>query len=422
MATPASRRRLILLGSIVAVAAVVDAQQRRWAPRNAGARLAAGDARYRASQASGRNIRVPAGIFAGRAGGFEYNGSFAGIKASEVAAVMCMGDSWQTGLNVGYGEHPGVRIKGLHDYRGASFACGDGGVVPGVRIETLGTLLRHFNPKLEGLSSGSHNSFEVNPCPSHRDKCGLNAAVDGASLLTNSNAAKAAKAGERNTTLLDEVTDLRTWIEAESPHLLRRWKVLSFMPSWGDQWWSKRDIGAIRASVREVLRALRDSLPRTYVNVLGVSERVSSLDDMLKQSLWCRTGNLLWKARAFLETHTVFNSAKGADEYARQINDVLREAVRDFDDGRRFVVRFRPVMLDFAFDHRLTDHMSCFHPNERLVQSLAWGLLQNMASRSPARQLRHLPAYTAPKPDKDEQALFDAFKKSAREAQDMIFY
>lgn len=251
--------------------------------------------------------------------------------------------------------------------------------------------------------------------------CGLNAAVDGASLLTNSNAARAAKSGEeRNMTLLDEASDLRAWIDSRYPHLRARWKVLSFLPSWGDQWWCARDIGRIRAAVRELLEYLRSALPYTYVNLLGVSENVHTLDEMIGKHTWCKIGVGMWKARAFFETHTVFNGAKGADEYARQINAELRLAARDFDDGRRFVVRFRPVLVGFGFDRRLTDPMSCFHPNEQLVEGLAYGLLQNMASRTPAEQLKRLPIYTAGTPPKAEREAFNGFKRRVRSARDAI--
>lgn len=246
-------------------------------------------------------------------------------------------------------------------------------------------------------------------CAVHSKQCGLNAAVDGTTLLPPDADTKA-NADERNTTLRDEVIDLHRWIKTEMPHLQRRWKVLTFVPSWGDQWWSPRDIVVIRKALLDLFRVMKELLPYTYVNVIGVSEHVSSLDEMVDSHLWCAAAIKLWKANAFLKSGVNFNSARGADEYAGQINQQLRQIVRDFDDGRTFVVRFRPIMIGFHFERRVMDALTCFHPNKELAESLAFGTLQNMISRRPGDQLARLPYYDA-QPDKHEKALFNEFRK-----------
>lgn len=131
----------------------------------------------------------------------------------------------------------------------------------------------------------------------------------------------------------------------------------------------------------------------TYVNLIAVSEHPSTIDEMLARDPWCQLRVTIWKAQAFLLQQTAFNTNAGADAYALRINDELREVAKLFDDGKRFIVRFRPVMLGFTFQRRLMERSTCFHPNALLVESLAFGVLQNMLTRSPAKQLRRLPTF-----------------------------
>lgn len=105
---------------------------------------------------------APPAALAGARGGAAWHPSFRGLNASDVGALLCMGDSWQTGLNVGFREFRSVQPS--VDYRGASWGCGDGVLEPGVRVETLGTLLRRLSPRLRGLSSGKHPFSEHHPC------------------------------------------------------------------------------------------------------------------------------------------------------------------------------------------------------------------------------------------------------------------
>lgn len=252
--------------------------------------------------------------------------------------------------------------------------------------------------------------------------CGLNAATDGASLLSNTNAHKAAGTHERNTTLMDEAMDLRRWIAHEHPELRTQWKVLTLMVSWGDMWWSERNTTLIRHKVRGLFNFMSVSLPYTYVNLVGVSERVSSLDDVQQLHAWCRMGIQVWKAQAFKREGTVFNSGEGADEYAAQINRELREVEAAFDgaggaDG--LVVRLQPFMLGMRFERRLMDSMTCFHPSLALVDAMAFGLLQNMAAPGREAQLRSLPVFSAP-PEPALARQDEAFRRAVAEATDLV--
>lgn len=128
--------------------------------------LAGGGAKPAAPVKPANSFIRPADTNAGASGGYPWTRGFRGINASQVAAVMCLGDSWQTGLNVGVGDGHYARV--MQDYRGGSWGCGDGVLTGGAKVETLGTILHRFNPKLAGLSSGTYMSFELNPCKVHR--------------------------------------------------------------------------------------------------------------------------------------------------------------------------------------------------------------------------------------------------------------
>lgn len=243
--------------------------------------------------------------------------------------------------------------------------------------------------------------------------CGLNAASDGATVLNSTN----------DLSLLRQAHELGGWVRAEYPQLLQRWKVLTVLPALGDQWWEPRDSGRVKAGLRAVLLALRAQLPYTYVNLMGVMEAASSLETMMQRNLWCRMGVTVWKTTHFLKEKTVFNPIDAsADAYARALNGAMRELAAEFDDGASFVVRFRPLLLGFSFDWRLTDALSCFHPNARLVPELAYGLVQNMLAPAPGAQLLSLPAYSAaPAALVSAKKRFDAFKRRVRNAKDLVF-
>lgn len=186
------------------------------------------------------------------------------------------------------------------------------------------------------------------------------------------------------------------------------------------QWWTERDIERIRAGLRELFSYLRDALPKTYVNLVSVTEHPSSLDQMMAEQPWCQLRVSLWKASNFMRHHTRFNKGAGADEYARQINHELHAIAREFGDGERFVIRVRTMMLELTFQRRLMEPTTCFHPSTILVGSLALGLLQNMVSQGPSMQLTRLPAYEEP-PDRQLALQVEQFRKHVLTAPDLVF-
>lgn len=151
----------------------------------------------------------------------------------------------------------------------------------------------------------------------------------------------------------------------------------------------------MRDGVHHVLAFLRSKLKKAYVNLLGVSDTPSSLDDVQKETMWCKLQVAGWKKKVRFETGIVFNEMDGADAFATELNRMLLAAAERFDDGRNFVVRYRPLLRGYAFQSRLSDPFTCFHPHRSFAQELGYGLLQNMASDS-MRQLATLPIYRPP--------------------------
>lgn len=312
---------------------------------------------------------------------------FVGINASSIAAIMCIGDSWMSGLNAAQFKHAWQVSAVAGDYRGGAWACGNGEVLPGpppLRVETLGTLLRRANPQLKGLSSGVTRMHS--PCfgLGGKHNCSLNLATDGAviggeytkQLLASKSRHLQSLA---RSTLVAQAAALARRIKKERPAWAHQWKVVTVLALWGDQWWSERSLPKMRDGVRQLLGRLRgDMAGMTYVNLLAVGDHPSSISRLQASDTWCATEMVLWKAKVRLMTGMPFNDPATGDPFAAQVNRLLVQLAEEFDDGISFVVRFQPLLRGFTFQKRLGDPFTCFHPTLELTAELAWGLLQNM--------------------------------------------
>lgn len=65
--------------------------------------------------------------------------------------------------------------------------------------------------------------------------------------------------------------------------------MLTLLASWGDQWWTPRDIKLLKAQLWKLLTFLKAQLPHTYVNLLALSDEPHTLEDVQAESMWCRT-------------------------------------------------------------------------------------------------------------------------------------
>lgn len=333
---------------------------------------------------------------------------FAGIKASNVSAVMCLGDSWQTGMNAADVTNLATAPLAVRDYRGGSFGCGSGFVTSDTshtttkEITTLGMLLKRFNPQLEGISKGT-TMFEV-PCDlfHQRAQCGLNAAMDGAALIGRKRLAASPlmvtkdlkEKATFNNSMYEQARNLVRWVHKESPHLLSSWKVLTFIPAWGDQWFSRRSTKKARYSLRQILELVRSELPYTYVNIIALADEPSRIHESFKAgaggSTWCRLAFNMWYKRGGADK---YNGAAGADEWAAQLNRAFLKLAEQFDDGQSLVVRFQPMLRGLQVQMSLMDGLTCFHPSPRLIGEMGLGLLQNMLAPSTAEQMHTLPSF-----------------------------
>lgn len=175
----------------------------------------------------------------------------------------------------------------------------------------------------------------------------------------------------------------------------------------------------MREALRGLLAHLQAELPYTYVNLMGLADRPSSLQTVQDTSLWCGTGVGLWKKLVKHRSGTEFNPAEGADEYAWQLNKEVLAAAEAYDDGKRFIVRYRPFLRGFTFQLRLADEFTCFHPGPQLVPDLAYGMLQNMITRTSTDQLTKLPIYS---PIGYTSRAFEGIKEVVEKRQPLVFY
>lgn len=393
---------------------------------------------------------------------------FSGLNASQVSAVACIGDSFLTGLNAAEFSSFVDTTRATDDYRGGSWACGSGRVLDKKPIDTLATVLRSFNPRVLGMSGGV-SPYSV-PCVQPNGhilkQCGLNLARDGASLVIphhligngeagEADAASGASAPPRegagagaggapavntsgaalhaSNTFLAQVDQLRTLLGTPMYGGVReQWVVVTIGLGFGDLWWSPRSVDVLGSGLRLLLQELRTLPVKLYVNLMSATEHGSSLQKLQDDYMWCRTFVKAWQLKVSILGSGSFNSAEGAEAFAREFNQRILELAEEFDDGKRMVVRFRPVTSGLTFRKESMDPITCFHPRRWLAQEIALGLLQNMAS-SPRRHMHTLAAFTA-KAETEEMATFkfrlrgqaqrvqDGLPPAAGEANGLFFY
>jgi hypothetical protein len=324
---------------------------------------------------------------------------FAGIDASQVAAVMSMGASWDSGMNAADVPRSWDNVDKIKvDYRGGALGtgCGELCSADGVaHVETLATLLRRYNPQLLGLSSGVTPHMTSCLEGPFAAQCGLNAAVDGMTLFAGLNDQSGLEDVPGHVTAIEQARSLTRAVKRwpAEDRLESRWKVLTANLALGDQLWGHpRDIDRLEAELRRVLCHLRDECPYTYVNLLAVPDEASSFLNMELRSPWCGAFIGIWRTTLLLKGSQL-NPIWGINEYAMQTNRVLLRLAEEFDDGEAFVVRYQPILRGFVFGPEVIDAMTCFHPNQLALSEIAYGLLDNMVS-DPARPKRsELPCY-----------------------------
>ena len=340
---------------------------------------------------------------------------FAGIHASDVGAVACMGDSQMLGSFMNLKSLPDV-LKASHYAVGASIGCGDGSDDgQSEPLETLATLLRAASPGVRGASHGSaYNMREVATdyfwerkpdldfhCDDakHEAQCGFNVATAGAAFNDSA-----------TPSLLEQVSPLAERLRRADPPI-EGWTVVSLWAGGLDLLMhvagnaTQDPVPAWRASAGRLLQRMRQELPGpTYVNVIAplgsdreTGERVWALRrDALVGEPWLDVlgNNPAWRAvGGWIPVTTNVNSESDRKidgevaALAASFTDMLGDLQRAHSDERSFVVRVQPLLARLESRPGFFDPVMGTHPLAPLSEATARALLQNMVS-PPEAQVR----------------------------------
>ena len=337
---------------------------------------------------------------------------FAGIHASDVGAVACMGDSEMLGMF--------MKVKRLFPdilkaqfALGASIGCGDGSDDgQSEPFETLATLLRAASPGLRGASNGGvynmrevatnyfweRNSDHMFHCgdANHEAQCGFNVAATGAAF--------------NDSTLLEQVRPLAERLRRADPPI-EGWTVVTLWAGGLDLLMhvagnaTQDPVPAWRASAGRLLQRMRQELPGpTYVNVIAplgsdreTGEHVWALRrDALGSTPWMDelANNRAWRAvvgwAPMSNVVNVKSNRKIDGEVAAlaaSFTDMLGDLQRAHSDERSFVVRVQPLLARLESRPGFFDPVLGTHPLAPLSEATARALLQNMVS-PPEAQVR----------------------------------
>jgi hypothetical protein len=340
---------------------------------------------------------------------------FAGIHASDVGAVACMGDSQMLGAFMNLKSFPDV-LKAHHYALGASIGCGDGSADgQSEPFETLATLLRAASPGLRGASHGGLRTtrelatdyfWEHTPdlsfhCDEEKQEaqCGFNVAVTGAVFNDST-----------TPSLIEQVSPLAERLRRADPPI-EGWTVVTLeagvldllMHVAGNA--THDPAPAWRASADRLLQRMRQELPGpTYVNVIAplgsdreTGERVWALRrDALGGTPWMDVlgNNPVWRAvGGWVPGSIIVNidSSRKIDgevaALAASFTDMLGDLQRAHSDERSFVVRVQPLLARLESRPGFYDRVLGSHPLAPLSEATARALLQNMVS-PPEAQVR----------------------------------
>ena len=340
---------------------------------------------------------------------------FAGIHASDVGAVACMGDSEMLGMFMNAKRLFPDILKAEYAL-GASIGCGDGSDDgQSEPLETLATLLRAASPGLRGASHGGvynmrelatdyfweHTHDLMFHCSNanHEAQCGFNVAAAGAGFndsITNS--------------LIEQVRPLAERLRRADPPI-EGWTVVTLWAGGIDLLMhvagnaTQDPVPAWRASAGRLLQRMRQELPGpTYVNVIAplgsdreTGERVWALRrDALGGTPWMDVlaNNPAWRAVVgWIPATSNVNSKRNRKidgevaALAASFTDMLGDLQRAHSDERSFVVRVQPLLARLESRPGFFDPVMGTHPLAPLSEATARALLQNMVS-PPEAQVR----------------------------------
>ena len=349
--------------------------------------------------------------------------AFTGVPVSQVAAVMCLGDSYMTGYNAVHDSSGWLSVDIARFLRGRSsldkvhvedrsfsFGCGDGQLGT-TRLDTLATLLRSAGaPPLKGTSSGV---VRVGACALHqmawnRAQCGFNAALSGSMLskkpawhgLFDDPSSGRTRGARPNwqvakrgvASMVDQAHALVFAMNQSDPGLLTRrgaWKVLTIQAGITDVHLLSRNATIFEKRLRTLLSFMRSHTRDVYVNLMAMPQTLESAERRMESDGYCRPRmrlyQMLHRPNDMLSSWGKGHKTTigGADAAGTALNAAIRRAARSFDDGRTFIVRYQPVMSEFNMvaSGFAVDKFSCFHPKGTVLEAVARGLMQNMLTQ-----------------------------------------
>ena len=278
------------------------------------------------------------------------------LRPDDVDLVLALGDS----VTVGFGME-----GGLAEYRGRSFSAGGD---PGVT--TLPNLLRTHghNTKLRGFSLGVRPGIHTSDEGCRSDNvsiCGLNAAVDGASVAR----------------LLPQIGYLSARLRGQED----KWKLATVFSGLADVVFSAESSRlptspeSFREAFRRFLQELKAELGgRLFLNVIGLPQRLRSAEAVVAAHESCR---LIHAASQAPWSPIRWTPSTAWPSTAEAYNTILSEevathqAVRGPDD---VFVAYHEFMRDVELKDELLEHLDCFHPNALFSGRLAVALWNSM--------------------------------------------
>lgn len=288
------------------------------------------------------------------------------LRIDDFKAIMAMGDSMSAGFNA-------VKTS-MQEYRGVSFSIG--GDVGAITLPNLINAVK-TNTELVGPSVGSLSQPQLKATCAGADidsVCRLNAAVDGSDLED----LKDLQVGYIRDTL-----DTAPW--AANISVSKDWKLLTIFSGLDDVVFynetdpTKRSTNAtlFTANLDRLLQAIRDALPRTFVNLVMLPEHLDPRVTTSRFTCWFFKWYTTHLGVHWTDTATWVAVIKEYNQIF--VETAARWKAKGLTD---FAVSLQPFTQEKELTIADLDTKDCFHPNLFAHQHMAVGLWNNMLADS----------------------------------------
>ncbi|KAL7411862.1 hypothetical protein BDY24DRAFT_395118 [Mrakia frigida] len=311
------------------------------------------------------------------------------LRPDDFSYTMALGDSITAGWFLG-----GIREteeQTMHEYRGSSYAAGGD-----EEAITIPNMIRHYNPNLTGFSLGEHGAeicfgalCPVGPIGWNPSQDQLNAALSG-SLAVN-------LPHQARDYLVPQAW--RTGVERE------KWKFLNLQIGSNDLCslctapemfgFGPGSPDLFELSVREALEIVREGIPNTLVNVVGVFD-VSSLYNLTQNGRdpYCSKSIPLhgFECSCSLRDGELGDiTRRRMQRLATQYNERLVSIVKSYQaraDPTFSLTYQPPSILDLSAQPiEALSRADCFHPSLAAHQRLARGIWNRLTRSQEEKSL-----------------------------------